>query len=107
MGKSNAHKILAVHDGELLGVLRYLHYCLLCISPYDAVAREAWFDEVHSLLPLANDTSEQAEWVLSLAWAYKQHLGQGMPLCMITGRLLNGRENNRFMALHMTADLTC
>ena len=107
MGKSKEHKFSTAQDGELLGVLRYLHYCLVCISPYDAVAREAWFDEAHSLLARANDTSQQAEWVLSLAWAYKKHLGQGMPICMITGRLLNGRENTRFMPLHMTADLTC
>jgi hypothetical protein len=66
-----------------------LHYYLVYVSPYDAVAREAWFDEAQRLLTRANSTSQQAEWLLSLAWAYKNQLGQGMPICMITGKLLS------------------
>jgi hypothetical protein len=75
-------------DGEPLNILLQLHFQLVHLSPYDAIAREAWFDEAKCLLALANNASEQAGWVSLLAWAYKNHVGQGIPMCMIIGRLL-------------------
>jgi hypothetical protein len=88
MRRPQERRFSAIRDAEPLDILVQLHFLLLYLSPYDAVARETWFDEAQSLLALANDNSQQSEWLLSLAWAYKKHLGQGIPVCMIMGRLL-------------------
>ena len=88
MASFRENNCLGFRDGEPLNILLQLHFQLLNLSPYDAVRREAWFDAAQSLLALANNASQQAEWVFLLAWAYKKHLGQGIPICMIMGRLL-------------------
>lgn len=88
----------AIQDGKPLKILLRLHLRLLCLSPYDALEREAWFDEAQGLLALANSASQQAEWVSLLAWAYKKHVGQGIPICMIMGRLLIGSDDKTLAA---------
>jgi hypothetical protein len=93
MGRSQENNSSAIRDEELLNVLVQLHYHLAFISPYDALAREAWFDGAQSLLDLADGPTQQVEWLLSLARAYQQHLGQGLPLCMIAATLLGRRDH--------------
>jgi hypothetical protein len=88
MARIRENNCLAIQDGEPLNILLQLHFQLFHLSPYDAIRREAWFDEAQNLLALANNASQQAEWVSLLAWAYKKHLGPGIPICMIMGRLL-------------------
>ena len=87
-----------IQDGEPLKILLQLHLQLLYLSPYDALKREAWFDEAQDLLVLANDASQQAEWVSLLAWAYTKHIGQGLPITMIMGRLLIGSDDKTLAA---------
>jgi hypothetical protein len=73
--------------GESLALVR-LHHQLLQLSPYDAGSREAWFDSARTLLTTATNASERAGWLITLAWAYKKRLGQGLPVSIIMGKLL-------------------
>jgi hypothetical protein len=79
MARFNENSYLTIQDGEPLKMLLQLHFQLLHLSPYDAIGREAWFDDAQRLLVLANNASQQAEWISLLAWAFKKHIGQGIP----------------------------
>ena len=72
MARIRENNCLAIQDGEPLNILLQLHFQLFHLSPYEAIRREAWFDEAQNLLALANNASQQAEWVSLLAWAYKK-----------------------------------
>jgi hypothetical protein len=79
--------------GESLALVRLYHQ-LLQLSPYDSVSREAWFDAARTLLATATNDSEGAGWLITLAWAYKKRLGQGLPVSIIMGKLLVKRAPN-------------
>jgi hypothetical protein len=90
--------------GESLALVR-LHHQLLQLSPYDAVSREAWFDAARTLLATATNASEGAGWLITLAWAYKKHLGQGLPVSIIIGKLLGKRDTAALGLLPMLANM--
>ena len=91
MGRDEEGDFLRAY-GESLALVR-LHHQSLQLLPYDAVSREAWFDAAKSLLATSTDASERAGWLMTLAWAYKKHLGQGLPVSIIVGKLLGKRDN--------------
>jgi hypothetical protein len=110
MGRRFENEFLAITDEESLKVLTQLHHQLLQLVPYDAVAREAWLDDAARLIAQANSPSQRRDWLTTLAWAYKQQLGQGIPVWMIMGRLLGTRDTCRIVLLPMMssmAGLTC
>ena len=91
MGRDDEGEFLRAY-GESLALVR-LHHQLLQLSPYDAVSREAWFDAARTLLATATNASEGAGWLITLAWAYKKQLGQGLPVSIIMGKLLGKRDS--------------
>ena len=90
MGRDEEGEFLRAY-GESLALVR-LHHQLLQLSPYDVMSREAWFDAATALLATAANPSEGAGWLMTLAWAYKKHLGQGLPVSIIIGKLLGKRD---------------
>ena len=104
MGRRES-ELSAIQDEESLRTLAQLHQQLLQLLPYDAVATEAWFNDARCLLGQASNASQRAGWLTMLAWAYKQHLGQGIPLLMIMGRLLSTRDTGRVVFYPMVTTM--
>jgi len=103
MGRADENEFLRAY-GESLALVR-LHHQLLQLSPCDAVSREAWFDAARTLLATATNTSEGVGWLITLAWAYKKHLGQGLPISIIMGKLLGKRDTATLGLLSMVANM--
>lgn len=103
MGRDEEGEILRAY-GESLALVR-LHHQLLQLSPYDAASREAWFDAAKTVLATATNPSEGAGWLMTLAWAYKKHLGQGLPVTIIVGKLLGKRDRAALGLLPMVANM--
>ena len=99
------YELSSRRERELLEVLAQLHHQLLELLPYDADARETWFDNAARLLAQANSDSQKVDWLTTLAWAYKRHLGQGIPVSMIIGRLLNTKDASRFVWLPVVSSM--
>ena len=93
MGKDEEGEFLRAY-GESLDLVR-LHHELLQLPQYDAVSREAWFDAAKTLLATATNASEGVGCLMMHAWAYKKHLGQGLPISIIIGKLLEKRDKGR------------
>lgn len=110
MKRRGEYELSPSRERELLEVLTQLHHHLLELLPYDADAREAWLDDAARLLAQANSDSQKVDWLTTLAWAFKRHLGQGIPVSMIIGRLLNTKDTSRFVWLPVVssmAGITC
>ena len=104
MGKDEEGEFLRAY-GESLDLVR-LHHQLLQLSPYDAVSREAWFDAAKTLVATATNASEGVGCLMTLAWAYKKHLGQGLPISIIIGKLLEKRDNDALVLFPMVVNMT-
>lgn len=103
MGKDEDGEFLRAY-GESLDLVR-LHHQLLQLSPYDVALREAWFDAAKTLLATATNPSEGVGWLMTLAWAYKKHLGQGLPISIIMGKLLEKRDNAALVLFSMIVNM--
>ena len=103
MGRDDESEFLRAYE-ESLALVR-LHHQLLQLSPYDAVSREAWFDAARTLLATATNASEGAGWLITLAWAYKKRLGQGLPVSIIMGKLLGKRDSAALGLLPMVTNM--
>ena len=103
MGKDEDGEFLRAY-GESLDLVR-LHHQLLQLSPYDVALREAWFDAAKTLLATATNPCEGVGWLMTLAWAYKKHLGQGLPISIIMGKLLEKRDNAALVLFSMIVNM--
>lgn len=96
--ESHESEFSTIREEGSLKTLAQLHQRLRHLLPYDAVARESWFDDAARLLAEAGNASERVDWLTMLAWAYKQQpWGQGIPIQMIMGRLIRRRDTCRLV----------
>jgi hypothetical protein len=105
MERRHEYEFSPSRDRELLEVLAQLHHQLLELLPYDVDAREAWFDAAARLLAQADSDSQRVDWIATLAWAFKRQVGQGIPISMIIGRLLNPSDTSRSVLLPVVSSL--